>query len=103
MLRRREQRDLSESVSEREQHALAQELEEVYPQFATRLADVLARIQACDLEIEHRGLRLLSAEYIARGLEGPVVNGTEVPSLVRAVRLPAWEPSVHEPFAWPRS
>jgi hypothetical protein len=82
-----------------ERDALAKELEEVYPQFATRLADLLARIEACDREAQHRGVKITSAEYVARGLSGPVQNGREVPSLVRTVRLPAWEPSEHEPFA----
>ena len=92
-----------------ERDALAEELERVYPPVAAQLIDLLGRIAANDREVEvinnrlpSGSGRLLVAELVARGLGGFVQNSVEVPSIVRSVRLPTFERSVHEPFAWPR-
>jgi hypothetical protein len=47
--------------------------------------------------------RLLVAELIARGMEGFVMNSMQTPRITEELRLPAFEYSAHQPYAWPRS
>jgi hypothetical protein len=44
----------------------------------------------------------LVAELVARGLKGFVENGVDIPRIPQTLRLPAFEYSAHNPFAWPR-
>jgi hypothetical protein len=44
----------------------------------------------------------LVAELVARGLKGFVENGVDIPRITQTLRLPAFEYSAHNPFAWPR-
>jgi len=83
---------------------LAAELRDVYPACVLTLTDLLARIEAnnrdCASLLPPSGMgRPLDAERVARG-SGGVVNGVEMLSIVRDVRLPAFERSP-EPYAWP--
>jgi hypothetical protein len=71
---------------------------------------LLARVEANNREVEFINRRLpmgpgelFVAELIARGLRGFVESSVDVPSITRSVRLPSFEWSRHEPFAWPRS
>jgi hypothetical protein len=113
-LRRQEEdqrRQLAYDRVKTERDALAEELARVYPPIVAQLTDLLARIEANDREVEYvsgqarpsGAGRLLVAELVARGLRGFVENSFETPRLTRNVRLPAFERSVHEPFAWSRS
>jgi len=94
-----------------ERDKLAAELKEVYPTFAARLADVLARIDANDREIEYSNTRarpsgaewLAGAEMVARGLKGFVDGTADVPRITRDLRLPAFEYDRHAPTVWPPS
>ena len=89
---------------------LPEELARVYPQIAARLAELIARIEASDRQIEWinaRALpaganRLLVAELVARGLPGFVDKGSNVPRIVHELRLPAFEYSRREPYTWSR-
>lgn len=93
---------------------LAAELKSFYPEMAGRLADLLARIAANDEKIEHinrhglprRRSRLLSAELIARGLDGWVQNGSALATrLTDEVRLPRWhlQSGAGGALLWPRT
>lgn len=90
---------------------LAAELADIYPAFAHRLAQLLSRIASNDREIEYinnharpsGAERLLVAELTARGLEGFVKNSVQTPRITEELRLPAFEYSAHERYAWPRS
>jgi hypothetical protein len=42
------------------------------------------------------------AELVARGLKGFVENGVDIRRITQTLRLPAFEYSAHNPFAWPR-
>jgi hypothetical protein len=93
-----------------ERDRLAAELRDFYPDVAERLAELLARIVANDREVEHlnahalprnRG-RLLCAELVARGLEGFVKNSLQTPRITEELRLPTFEYSAHDRYAWPR-
>lgn len=84
---------------------LVKELGDVYPQAAAKLADLMSRVAANDREIETTKLpngagRILESELVARGLEGFVQDGIEALSLVRELRIPNWEHSVHAPYAY---
>jgi len=71
----------------------------------------LARIASNDREVEYinnharpsGAERLLVAELTARGLEGFVKNSVQTPRITEELRLPAFEYSAHERYAWPRS
>jgi hypothetical protein len=87
--------------------ALAKELAKLYPPVAAQLADLMARIAANDREVTAINARLpdgaqgiLVAELIARGMLGWVNNGVQAPSIVAELRLPAFHPNVHAPYAW---
>jgi hypothetical protein len=94
-----------------ERDKLAAEFADIYPVFAHNLAELLPRIVANDREIEYinnhslprNGKRLLVAELIARGMEGFVKNSMQTPRITEELRLPAFEHSAHQPYAWPRS
>ena len=94
-----------------ERDHLAKELSELYPGLAAKLTSLLVQLADNDQQIEHinaRALptgaeRLLTAELVARGLTGLRSKGADVPSVVRNVRLPAFEFRQHAPYAWPRS
>jgi hypothetical protein len=50
-----------------------------------------------------RHQNLTIARLVASGLTGFVENSVEVSSIIRSVRLPAFDRSRHKPFAWPQS
>jgi hypothetical protein len=84
---------------------LAKELGEVYPQLAAKLADLMQRVAANDREIAtvklpDGGSRILESELVARDLQGFVNDGIETLSLVRELRIPAWEHNVHAPYCY---
>jgi hypothetical protein len=85
---------------------LAKELADLYPAFAQKLAELLARVVISDREIDYinnhalpRGAdRLLVAELKARGL--PVVaNSIETPRITDHLQLPPWQPRSN--YLWP--
>lgn len=87
-----------------ERDALAAELREVYPPYATKIADLFARIAVNDAAVSHLhqarpagvALHLLGAESVARGLDG--FTRFE-PSIAADLKLPDWgEPTK---FVWP--
>ena len=94
-----------------ERDQLANELGLTYPALAAQLAKLAARIAANDALLDclnRKSLpngvpRLDSAELVARGLRGFVDGNDHVPRIATALRLPAFEYSGREPFAWPRS
>ena len=82
-----------------ERDKLAQELADLYPGFAPKLAEVLTRIVANDrvLKVVNAQLpegvaRLPSAEAVARGLGDTVFveRGVAIPRLTEGLRLPPW-------------
>ena len=86
---------------------LADELADLYPAFAQKLAELLVRVTVNDREIDRindhalpKGAdRLLVAELKARGLPGWVVNSVEAPRITDQLCLPPWQPrSSHQ---WP--
>ena len=92
-----------------ERDGLADELARVYPPIVSQLKDLLSRIAENDRQIEFVNRRLPSragplvvAELVARGLPCFAENWVEVPSIVRSVRLPTFERTPQEPYAWPR-
>ena len=75
----------------------------------SQLKELLSRIAENDRQIEFVNRRLPSgsgplvvAELVARGLACFFENWVEVPSIVRSVRLPTFERTPQEPYAWPR-
>jgi hypothetical protein len=88
-----------------ERDTLAAELKSLYPNFASQLSNLLARIEANDRLIEminrrrkpQKADRLLGAEAVARGLEG---YGSNVPRITAKLVLPAFEYSDHKPYQW---
>jgi hypothetical protein len=84
-----------------------QELADLYPAFAQKLADLLSRVVINDREIDYinnRALpsgadRLLVAELKARGLSGWLVNGVESPRITDRLQLPPWQPRSN--YLWP--
>ena len=84
---------------------LAKELADLYPAFAQKLVELLARVVINDGEIEHinnalpKGAdRLLVAELKARGLPW-VVNNVETPRITSQLCLPPWQP--RSSYLWP--
>ena len=84
---------------------LANELADLYPAFAQKLVELLARVVVNDREIEHinKALpsgadRLLVAELKARGLPW-VVNNVETPRITDQLNLPPWQP--RSSYLWP--
>jgi membrane-bound lytic murein transglycosylase len=91
-----------------ERNKLAAELKEIYPPFEAKLRDIMPRLVANDQEIEALRLpsnrtRPLVAELIARDLPGFTANNgiSNVPRITQALRLPAFQYSQFEPYAWP--
>jgi hypothetical protein len=90
-----------------ERDQLAAELTELYPVVAPKLADLVARVAANDRDIEfindHKlpkgAERLLTAELVARGLPGWVVNSIHAPRIVDLLHLPPWHPRTG--YFWP--
>ncbi len=89
---------------------LAAELKEMYPALAARLADLAARIDANDREVEKSNTRakpngaqwLAGAELAARGLKGFNDGAANVPRITEELRLPRFEYNRHDPYTWPR-
>jgi hypothetical protein len=84
---------------------LANELADLYPGFAQKLVELLARVVVNDREIEYinKALpsgadRLLVAELKARGLPW-VVNNVETPRITDQLNLPPWQP--RSSYLWP--
>ena len=84
---------------------LAKELADLYPAFAQKLVELLARVVINDREIDRinnalpRGAdRLLVAELKARGLPW-VVNNVETPRITDQLCLPPWQPRSN--YLWP--
>jgi hypothetical protein len=83
---------------------LAVELSELYPPFATKIADLFRRMRDFDAELSrlHQArpagipLHLLGPELVARGLEQFTRNER---SLIGEVQLPAFDP--RQPWVWP--
>lgn len=93
-----------------ERDKLAAELADIYPEIEQKLRDLLPRIAASDRDVEYinshglpsDGQRLLVAELVARRLRGFVENAVQIPSITETLRLPAFEYSQFNPYAWPR-
>jgi hypothetical protein len=93
-----------------ERDALASELKELYPVFADRLANLMARIEANDREIERinthaspeGAARMRGSELVARGLNGFVSGISDIPRITRDLRLPAFEYRTNDDYVWPR-
>ena len=87
------------------------ELKEVYPGFAARVANLAARIDANDRDIERINTRarpngsawLRGAELVARDLRGFNDGTANVPRIIAELRLPAFEYNRHDPYTWPHS
>ena len=85
---------------------LAKELADLYPAFAQKLVELLARVVINDGEIDYinnhalpKGAdRLLVAELKARGLPW-VVNNVETPRITNQLCLPPWQPRSN--YLWP--
>ena len=86
---------------------LAKELADLYPAFAQKLAELLARVAINDAEVDSinnhalpRGAdRLLVAELKARGLPGWVMNSVAEPRITDQLNLPPWQPRSN--YLWP--
>jgi hypothetical protein len=106
-----ERRQLVYDRVKAERDKLAAELADIYPAFAQNLAELLPRIASNDREVEYinnharpsGAERLLVAELVARGLEGFVKNSIQTPRIIEELRLPVFEYSPHDRYAWPRS
>jgi hypothetical protein len=93
-----------------ERDRLAAELKASHPSMESRLAELIAKIEANDREIEYingqalptGAERLKSAELVARGVESWRVNQTEVVRITQELRLPLFKHDPHQPYAWPR-
>jgi hypothetical protein len=78
---------------------------------ATRLADLVPRIEANDREIRNINTRarpngaawLAEVELVARGLKGFTDGTANVPRITEELRLPRFEYNRHDPYTWPRS
>ena len=84
---------------------LANELADLYPSFAQKLVELLARVVISDGEIDRinnalpKGTdRLLVAELKARGLPW-VANNVETPRITAQLCLPPWQP--RSSYLWP--
>lgn len=105
-----QRRMLAYEAARADRDQLARELAEVYPLVTRQLADLLTRLCENDRQIEFinahaqptRAGRLLSAELVARGLEGFVQNSVMTPRITEKLRLPAFVPDQHAPYTWPR-
>jgi len=94
-----------------EREKLAAELKAAYPSFEERIAELIAKIDANDREIDYLNSqalpagaeRLRSAELLAREVEAWRVNQTDVVRITRELCLPAFKHDQHRPYAWPRS
>lgn len=93
-----------------ERDKLAEEVARTYPALAAQLAKLVTKIAENDEVIERvnrksrpdGALALESAEAIARGLRGFVVGGAYVARITTELRIPAFQHSEHDAFAWPR-
>jgi chromosome segregation ATPase len=104
-----ERRKAAYNAVKAERDGLAEELARVYPTIASQLSELLTRLDVNDREVErvNRQLpwsseRLRDAELVARGLNGSIKDGEEVPRLVRSVRLPTFQWSPQNRNIWPR-
>jgi hypothetical protein len=94
-----------------ERDKLAAELKAAYPRFEECIAELIAKIDANDREIDYLNSQLLptdaerlrSAELIAREIEAWRVNQTDVVRITRELCLPSFRHDPHRPYAWPRS
>ena len=85
---------------------LASELADLYPAFAQKLVELLARVVINDREIDYINNhalpsgadRLLVAELKARGLPW-VANSVETPRITNQLCLPPWQPRSN--YLWP--
>jgi len=96
----------NETIAARDK--LADELAKVYPQITATLADLMNRLAANNNEITavnnrlpNGGSRVLEAELVARNLQGFMNDGVETTGIIRELRIPAWDHSVHAPYSWP--
>jgi hypothetical protein len=109
-LRTRPRRRAAYDAALAERDKLAAELAAVYPGLAEQLADIVGRIAANDAVIERVNRKslpdgagsLVSAEAMARGLEGLVHGVVNVPRITEQLRLPAFRYSGRDPYLWPR-
>lgn len=93
-----------------ERDKLAVELKNAYPTIALHLADLVARIDANDGELERintkarpkQALHLVGAEQIARQLDGFSDGIADVPRITKRLKLPAFSCDRNAPYSWPR-
>ena len=89
--------------------ALADELRREYPAIAARLADLVARVEQNDREVERVNNRALPsgasgiryAELVARGLPGFMDGTANIPRLTKQLRVPSFTYSGSDRFVWP--
>ena len=98
-----------------ERDKLAEELAHVYPPIAEQIAELVARIETNDQQIEHINARALPSgaerlqvvELVARGVPGfsfAPARHVEVPRITTDLRLPAFEYTGRsQVYVWPRS
>lgn len=102
-----ERRQIAYDKVATERDVLAQQLADLYPAFAQKLAELCARVAASDREIDHinknmlpkGAARLLEVECVARGLPGWIVNTMQVSRVIGSLRLPPWHPRTT--YFWP--
>ena len=105
-----QRRWLAYEKAKAERDKLAAELREIYPAFASRIVDLMARIEANDFEIKsintrakpNRAANLLGAEAVARGLQGYIDGTSNIPRVSSQLQLPAFEYKRGAPYSWPR-
>jgi hypothetical protein len=106
-----QRRWLAYEMARAERDKLAAELKNLYPAVAANLADLMARIEANDREVERINTQarpngsewLLSAEMAARGLNGFNDGATNISRITRDLRLPSFEYNHQALNVWPRS
>lgn len=98
-----------------ERDRLAEELAHVYPPIAEQIAELVARIETNDQQIEHINARALPSgaerlqvvELVARGVPGfsfAPERHVEVPRITKDLRLPAFEYTGRsQVYMWPPS
>jgi hypothetical protein len=103
-------RHMAYDKAKAERDMLAIELKEFYPTIAPQLANLVARIDANDREIERINTRarpkgavdIASAEAVARQLRNFVDGTASIPRITTRLRLPAFEYDRLAPYSWPR-
>ena len=108
-LEENQRRQIAYEKAKAERDKLAARLKEIYPPFEAQLAELLAKIETNDREIEYINThalpknadRLLVAELVGRSLRGFVENSVQATRITRELCLPAFRFDQHDPYAWP--